>query len=416
MTELFEASGETRASLRQRTAQSRFEPTGEAAPELPEPLGDEQDLLVALQWVVRVGASDLHVTADSPPTMRVDGSLVPLEEFGIWSRERVERAITAILSGPQREQFERELELDFAYQLSDTARFRVNIYQQRSAQGAAFRLIPTRIRSIEELELPQSISRFATLPRGLVLVTGPTGSGKSTTLAALIDLVNRTRAEHIITVEDPIEFLHPRKKAVVNQREVGHDTRSFASALKHMLRQDPDVVLIGELRDLETISVALTAAETGHLVFATLHTQSAAQTIDRIIDVYPPHQQGQVRAQLAATLQGVVCQTLVPRSGGRGRVAASEVLVATSAISNLIREGQSHQIPSALQAGAALGMRTLDQHLADLVNRGMIREEAARDKAQNVTEMLDMLASGGASAGLDAGVDFGDTFSRGQRA
>lgn len=416
MTDLFEAGGETRASLRQRAAQSRFEPTGEAAPELPEPRGDEQDLLVALQWVVRVGASDLHVTADAPPTMRVDGSLVPLEEFGIWSRERVERAINAILSGPQREQFERELELDFAFQLSDTARFRVNIYQQRSAQGAAFRLIPTRIRSIEELELPQSISRFATLPRGLVLVTGPTGSGKSTTLAALIDLVNRTRAEHIITVEDPIEFLHPRKKAVVNQREVGHDTRSFASALKHMLRQDPDVVLIGELRDLETISVALTAAETGHLVFATLHTQSAAQTIDRIIDVYPPHQQSQVRAQLAATLQGVVCQTLVPRSGGRGRVAASEVLVATSAISNLIREGQTHQIPSALQAGASLGMRTLDQHLADLVNRGMIREEAARDKAQNVDELRDMLASGGASTALDAGVDFGDTFSRGQRA
>lgn len=416
MTDIFEAAGETRASLRQRAAQSRFEPTGEAAPELPEPRGDEQDLLVALQWVVRVGASDLHVTAESPPTMRVDGSLVPLEEFGIWSRERVERAINAILTGPQREQFERELELDFAFQLSDTARFRVNIYQQRSAQGAAFRLIPTRIRSIEELELPQSISRFATLPRGLVLVTGPTGSGKSTTLAALIDLVNRTRAEHIITVEDPIEFLHPRKKAVVNQREVGHDTRSFASALKHMLRQDPDVVLIGELRDLETISVALTAAETGHLVFATLHTQSAAQTIDRIIDVYPPHQQSQVRAQLAATLQGVVCQTLVPRSGGRGRVAASEVLVATSAISNLIREGQTHQIPSALQAGAALGMRTMDQHLADLVNRGMIREEAARDKAQNVDELRDMLASGGAATVLDAGVDFGDTFSRGQRA
>ncbi|WP_405217155.1 type IV pilus twitching motility protein PilT [Agrococcus sp. Ld7] len=416
MTSIFEAAGETRASLRQRAAQTRFEPSGEAAPELPEPTGDEQDLLVALQWVVRVGASDLHVTAESPPTMRVDGSLVPLEEFGVWSRERVERAISAILSGPQREQFERELELDFAFQLSDTARFRVNIYQQRSAQGAAFRLIPTRIRSIEELELPQSISRFATLPRGLVLVTGPTGSGKSTTLAALIDLVNRTRAEHIITVEDPIEFLHPRKKAVVNQREVGHDTRSFASALKHMLRQDPDVVLIGELRDLETISVALTAAETGHLVFATLHTQSAAQTIDRIIDVYPPHQQSQVRAQLAATLQGVVCQTLVPRSGGRGRVAASEVLVATSAISNLIREGQTHQIASALQAGAALGMRTMDQHLADLVNRGMIREEAARDKAQNVDELRDMLATGGATAGLDAGVDFGDTFSRGQRA
>lgn len=417
MTSVFETTGETRASLRQREADSRFQrPAGEAAPELPEPHGDERDLQLALQWVVQVGASDLHVTADAPPTMRVDGSLVPLDEFGIWSSDRVERALGAILSQPQREQFEHELELDFAYQLSDVARFRVNVYQQRSAQGAAFRLIPTRIRTIEELELPASITRFATLPRGLVLVTGPTGSGKSTTLAALIDLVNRTRAEHIITIEDPIEFIHPRKKAVVNQREVGHDTRSFATALKHLLRQDPDVILVGEMRDLETISVALTAAETGHLVFATLHTQSAAQTVDRIIDVYPPHQQNQVRAQLAATLEGVVCQTLVPRAGGHGRVAASEVLVATSAVSNLIREGQTHQIPSALQAGAALGMRTLDQHLADLVNRGIIREEAAREKAQNVDELRDMLANGGTAAALDSGVDFNDAFSKGHRA
>ncbi|GEK81003.1 type IV pilus twitching motility protein PilT [Agrococcus baldri] len=414
---IFETTGETRASLRQRAASERFQrPEEPATPDLPQPRGDEQDLQLALEWVVRVGASDLHVTADAPPTMRVDGSLVPLDEFGIWSSDRVERALAAILTQPQREQFEQVLELDFAYQLSDTARFRVNVYQQRSAQGAAFRLIPTRIRTIEELELPKSITRFATLPRGLVLVTGPTGSGKSTTLAALIDLVNRTRAEHIITIEDPIEFIHPRKKAVVNQREVGHDTRSFASALKHMLRQDPDVILVGEMRDLETISVALTAAETGHLVFATLHTQSAAQTIDRIIDVYPPHQQNQVRAQLAATLEGVVCQTLVPRASGRGRVAASEVLVATSAVSNLIREGQTHQIPSALQAGAALGMRTLDQHLAELVNRGIIREESAREKAQNIDELRDMLANGGTAAALDSGVDFGDAFSKGHRA
>ncbi|MET4097930.1 twitching motility protein PilT [Agrococcus sp. UYP10] len=402
----------TRASLRQR-AQS-VEPEA-AAPAQIMPRGDDSDLLLALEWVVRVGASDLHVTADTAPTMRLDGMLVPLEEFGIWSTARVASALSSIMTADHRETFERELELDFAYQLSEAARFRVNIYQQRSAQGAAFRLIPTRIRTIDELDLPPAITRFATLPRGLVLVTGPTGSGKSTTLAALIDLINRTRAEHIVTVEDPIEFMHPRKKAVINQREVGHDTHSFSKALKHVLRQDPDVILVGEMRDLETISVALTAAETGHLVFATLHTQSAAQTIDRIIDVYPPYQQSQVRAQLAATLQGVVCQTLVPRAGGRGRIAASEVLVATSAISNLIREGQTHQIASALQSGASQGMRTLDQHLAELVNRGLIREDAARDKAQNVDDFRGMLATSGGPK-LDAGVDFGDTFSKGQRA
>lgn len=403
----------TRAALRQR-AQASVEPDT-AVHDEPMPTGANSDLLLALEWVVRVGASDLHVTAETPPTMRLDGKLIPLEEFGIWSSARVTAALDAIITAEQRETFERELELDFAFELSDAARFRVNIYQQRSARGAAFRLIPTRIRTIEELELPPAITRFATLPRGLVLVTGPTGSGKSTTLAALIDLINRTRAEHIVTVEDPIEFIHPRKKAVINQREVGHDTHSFSKALKHVLRQDPDIILVGEMRDLETISVALTAAETGHLVFATLHTQSAAQTIDRIIDVYPPHQQSQVRAQLAATLQGVVCQTLVPRASGRGRVAASEVLVATSAISNLIREGQTHQITSALQSGASQGMRTMDQHLAELVNRTLVREDDARDKAQNVDEFRGMLAASGAPK-LDAGVDFGDTFSKGQRA
>ncbi|WP_281168377.1 type IV pilus twitching motility protein PilT [Agrococcus lahaulensis] len=403
----------TRAALRQQWAQSAA--PAAAAPEFPTPTGTDGDLLLALETVVRAGASDLHVTADAHPTMRLDGKLLPLEEYGVWSAARVQAALTAIMTTEQREVFEEELELDFAYDLSAEARFRVNIYQQRSARGAAFRLIPTRIRTVEELDLPQGITRFATLPRGLVLVTGPTGSGKSTTLAALIDLINRTRAEHIVTVEDPIEFMHQHKKAVVNQREVGHDTHSFAAALKHVLRQDPDVILVGEMRDLETISVALTAAETGHLVFATLHTQSAAQTIDRIIDVYPPHQQGQVRAQLAATLQGIVCQTLVPRASGKGRVAASEILIATSAVSNLIREGQIHQIGSALQSGASLGMRTLDQHLADLVNRGIIKEDAAREKAHNVDELRGMLATGGMAPALDTGVDFGDSFSRGQR-
>ncbi|WP_324288027.1 type IV pilus twitching motility protein PilT [Agrococcus sp. SL85] len=412
MTELLQP--QTRASLR-REAQAASAPAAPAEAAGPVSRGDERDLLVALQWVVQTGGSDLHITAESAPTMRLDGQLVQLEEFGVWSAERVSAAIEALMSPEQRETFERHLELDFAYALSDQARFRVNVYQQRSARGAAFRLIPTRIRTIEELDLPASISRFATLPRGLVLVTGPTGSGKSTTLAALIDLVNRTRAEHIVTVEDPIEFMHQHKRAIVNQREVGHDTHSFAAALKHVLRQDPDVILVGEMRDLETISVALTAAETGHLVFATLHTQSAAQTIDRIIDVYPPHQQSQVRAQLAATLQGVVCQTLVPKAGGRGRVAASEIMVATSAISNLIREGQTHQIGSALQSGASHGMRTMDQHLAELVNRDIITKDAAMEKAQDVDEMLGMVVAAGPSAGIASGLDFGDAFSRGAR-
>jgi twitching motility protein PilT len=284
--------------------------------------------------------------------------------------------------------------------------------------GAAFRLIPTDIVQLKDLGVPDSVARFATLARGLVLVTGPTGSGKSTTLAALIDLVNRTRADHIVTVEDPIEFMHKNHKSLVNQREVGPDTHSFASALKHVLRQDPDVILIGELRDLETISVALTAAETGHLVFATLHTQDAAQTIDRVIDVFPPHQQGQVRSQLAATLQGVVCQTLVKRASGKGRVVATEVLIATPAINNLIREGKTFQIASAMQAGRDHGMHTMDSHLADLANAGTITVKAAMDKAQDA-ESLKLLihrAESGTDAAANAmatsGIDFGDVYSR----
>jgi twitching motility protein PilT len=259
----------------------------------------------------------------------------------------------------------------------------VNIYQQRGSIGAAFRLIPTEIKSLQQLGVPEVVARFASLARGLVLVTGPTGSGKSTTLAALIDEVNHTRTDHIVTVEDPIEFLHGNHKSLINQREVGSDTHSFANALKHVLRQDPDVILIGELRDLETISVALTAAETGHLVFATLHTQDASQTIDRVIDVFPSHQQAQVRAQLAATLQGVVCQTLVKHASGTGRVVATEVLIATPAIANLIREAKTYQIPSSMQAGRELGMHTMDQHLAELVNSGEIDHDAALEKVHD---------------------------------
>jgi twitching motility protein PilT len=376
----------------------------------------DPQLIAALQEVVAQGASDLHMTVNSPPMLRINGSLQPTASTEPWSAEKVATALISILSEEQQETFRKEHELDFAYTISSDARFRVNMYQQRGSMGGAFRIIPTQIKQLKELGVPESVGNFATLPRGLVLVTGPTGSGKSTTLAALIDLVNSTRADHIVTVEDPIEFLHHHKKSIVNQREVGADTRSFAAALKHVLRQDPDVILIGELRDLETISVALTAAETGHLVFATLHTQDAPQTIDRVIDVFPPHQQGQVRAQLAATLQGVICQSLVKRADGKGRAVATEVLITTSAISNLIREGKTYQIVSMMQAGRAQGMHTMDQHLADLVKSGTITFEAAKEKAHDL-DGLDRLLQGFdsklTSTPISHGaIDFGDSFSR----
>ena len=343
----------------------------------------DPDIIAALQQVLFTGASDLHITANAAPMLRVDGGLSPVAGASIWGAEKVRAALLSLLSRDQLARFEEHLELDLAYTLSASARFRVNMYQQRGAIGAAFRLIPTTIKTLEQLGVPDSVARFATLPRGLVLVTGPTGSGKSTTLAALIDLANRTRADHIVTVEDPIEFMHGNKRSLVNQREVGADTHSFANALKHVLRQDPDIILVGEMRDLETISVALTAAETGHLVFATLHTQSAAASVDRVIDVYPPHQQDQVRTQLSATLQGVVSQTLVKKAQGSGRIVATEVLVTTPAISNLIREGKSYQITSSMQAGRELGMHTMDQHLAMLVDEGQITRDAAFEKAHD---------------------------------
>jgi twitching motility protein PilT len=374
------------------------------------------DLLNALAEVLDLNASDLHITVGAPPSIRVDGGLRPIEGSTVWMGDKVTSALYSILSNKQREQFEEELELDFAY-TAGGARFRVNYYRQRNSIGGAFRLIPREIKPLKDLGVPESVGNFAQLARGLVLVTGPTGSGKSTTLAALVDLVNRTRSDHIVTVEDPIEFLHKHRKSLVNQREVGHDTHSFAAALKHVLRQDPDVILIGELRDLETISVALTAAETGHLVFATLHTQDAAQTIDRVIDVFPPHQQGQVRAQLAATLQGVVCQTLVKKVGG-GRVVATEVLVTTAAIANLIREGKTYQIASSMQAGRAQGMHTMDQHLADLVNGGLITRASAEEKAQDLeglAQLIRRVEPAEASAMSAGDIDFGDSFSpRGQ--
>ena len=373
--------------------------------------GTDPDLVAALNAVVMNRASDLHITVKATPMIRVDGGLRPVADAEVWDEEKVRFALLSIMTDVQRAAFEEKLELDFAYTLSESARFRVNFYQQRNSMGAAFRLIPTEIKQLAALGVPDKIGKFAALPRGLVLVTGPTGSGKSTTLAALIDLVNQTRADHIVTVEDPIEFMHVNKKSVVNQREVGADTHSFANALKHVLRQDPDVILIGELRDLETISVALTAAETGHLVFATLHTQDAAQTIDRVIDVFPPHQQGQVRAQLAATLQGVVCQTLVKKAQGGGRAVATEVLIMTSAVSNLIREGKTYQIHSAMQAGREAGMHTMDQHLADLVDAGQITHQSAYDKAHDLEDLKQLIrrAGSGASAALPS-MNFGDNF------
>ncbi|TFC91450.1 type IV pilus twitching motility protein PilT [Cryobacterium sp. TMT4-31] len=382
-----------------------------------EPSGVDQDLLDALQEVLDLNGSDLHITVGAPPNLRVNGSLRPLDNTTRWLFDKVSSALLSILTPAQHMEFERELELDFAY-TANGARFRVNYYQQRGSIGAAFRLIPRDIKPLKELGMPESVARFAALPRGLVLVTGPTGSGKSTTLAALVDEVNRTRADHIVTVEDPIEFLHKHRMSLVNQREVGSDTKSFAAALKHVLRQDPDVILIGELRDLETISVAITAAETGHLVFATLHTQSAPQTIDRMIDVFPPHQQAQVRSQLAATLQGVICQTLVKRVDD-GRVVATEVMFATSAIANLIREGKTYQIPSAMQAGRALGMHTMDQHLAELVDAGLISRESAEEKAQDLEGLaqlirrIDPTATGTATSPMSSdGIDY-DAFSGG---
>jgi twitching motility protein PilT len=345
--------------------------------------GQIVDLLI---MVLERGASDLHLTAGARPMIRLHGVLEPVHEAPVLTPPVIQQMLYGMLTQKQREKFEEELELDFAYAVPGRARFRVNLYRQRESVGAAFRLIPFEIRPLEELGVPPSVSNLAMLPRGFVLVTGPTGSGKSTTLASLIDLANRQRRDHIMTVEDPIEFLHSHKSCLVNQREVGEDTRSFANALKHVLRQDPDIILVGELRDLETISVALTAAETGHLVFATLHTQDAAQTIDRIIDVFPAHQQQQVRVQLAGSLQGVICQTLCKTADGRGRAVATEVLMATPAVRNLIREGKTHQIYSALQSGAKHGMHTMDQHLADLVKAGRITYETGLEKCHHVED------------------------------
>jgi twitching motility protein PilT len=348
------------------------------------------DLAVLNQMLVNLvesGGSDLHLTVGTPPMIRVDGMLRALPGYGKLNSADTALLARAAVADQQWKTFQRCQEMDFAHSITGVSRFRGNLYVQRNSCGAVFRAIPHTIKPLDELGMPDSVSRFAHLPRGLVLVTGPTGSGKTTTLASMLDLANRTRSAHIITIEDPIEFLHPHKRSVVNQREVGADTETFATALKHALRQDPDIILVGELRDLETTSTALTAAETGHLVLATLHTQSATQTIDRVIDIFPPHQQLQIRAQLAASLQGVVTQALAPRADGKGRVVIAEILTATPAIRSLIREGKSHQIPSFMQAGGNDGMLAFDQHLAQRLREGLVSLPAALEICHSPEEL-----------------------------
>ncbi|MDO8732070.1 MAG: type IV pilus twitching motility protein PilT [Actinomycetota bacterium] len=346
------------------------------------------ELLVQL---LESGGSDLHLSVGSPPLIRVNGDLQPVVGYQPFSGQEIKAALYAVLTDRQKQVFEENKELDLAYALPGAARFRVNLLQQQGFMGAVLRAIPWEIKSLEALDMPAELGELCKLARGLVLVTGPTGSGKSTTLAAMVDRVNRTRKGHIITIEDPVEFVHKHRSCVVNQREVGTDTWSFANALKHALRQDPDVILVGEMRDLETISIALTAAETGHLVFATLHTSSAASTIDRIIDVFPAEQQAQIRTQLANSIEAVVCQTLCRTVDAAGRVAATEVMIATPAIRNLIREGKLQSIPSALQTGSRHGMHTLNQSLAELVNAGSVEYDVAREKCSDALELDQLL-------------------------
>ncbi|WP_281289789.1 type IV pilus twitching motility protein PilT [Nocardioides rubriscoriae] len=367
----------------------------EAAEETAQPIVLD-DILV---FMVEAGGSDLHLSAGAPPTIRVRGEMQRVPGYEPLTGEQIQTAMFGVMTSKHQKTFEERWELDFAYTVPGQARFRVNVLKQRNSVGAVMRTIPWEIKSLEELNLPTIIGDFSQLERGLVLVTGPTGSGKSTTLAAVIDKANRTRSGHIMTIEDPVEFLHQHQGCIVNQREVGDDTHSFQDALKHVLRQDPDIILVGEMRDLETISVALTAAETGHLVFGTLHTQSAAETITRVIDVFPPEQQQQVRTQLAGTLQGVVCQTLCRTSDGKGRQAAVEIMMATPAIRAQIREDKLAQIPGTLQAGAKFGMQTLNQDLARLVKAGRISWQTGLDKCSDKEDFLGLV--GGDAADVD---------------
>jgi len=356
-----------------------------------------------LKAMVELGASDLHVTSGSPPILRIDGKLTPLDEPPL-SPQDTKNICYTLLSDAQKQRFEAESELDLSFGVKGLSRFRANIYVQRGAVTGAFRQIPFKILSFQDLGLPPIVEEISAKPRGLVLVTGPTGSGKSTTLASIIDKINSERYEHILTIEDPIEYLHPHKNCIVNQREVKSDTESFKKALKYALRQDPDVVLIGEMRDLETIEAALTIAETGHLAFATLHTNSCVQTINRIIDVFPAHQQPQVRAQLSFVLEGILCQNLLPKAAGKGRALALEIMVPTPAIRNLIREDKIHQLYSAMQTGqAATGMQTFNQSLASLASRRIISVPEAFSRSSDQDELRNMLVGMGVNVPAEFG-------------
>jgi twitching motility protein PilT len=348
-----------------------------------------------LEQMVALGASDLHVTVASPPAFRVRGHIERAADYEPLTPDDTRGLLYRILSSEQQKNFELRRQLDFAYAIPGLARFRVNVYYQSESVGAAFRLIPQEIKTMEELRLPPVLHQLAEYPRGLVLVTGPTGSGKSTTLASIIDEINRTRPEHILTVEDPIEFVHRHKKCIVNQREIGPDATSFGEALKAALRQDPDIILVGEMRDLETISTALTAAETGHLVFGTLHTQSAPSTIDRIIDVFPPAQQEQVRIMIANSLQAVVTQALLPTADGAGRVAALEILLPDDAVRNLIRQAKIEQVYSVMQTGTARGMQTMEQALADLTIRRVVNVDVALERSSRPDQLTGILERSG---------------------
>jgi len=347
------------------------------------------DLLTLL---VERGASDLHITTGTYPQLRVNGKLASLSQFEQLMPPDTQRLAYSVLNEGQKQKFEEDNELDLSFGIQGLARFRCNIYRQRGAVACAIRVIPTKIKGFHELGLPSIVEQLADRPKGLILVTGPTGSGKSTTLAAMVDKINSERSEHIVTIEDPIEFVHQHKKCLVNQREVFSDTQSFKNALKYILRQDPDVVLVGEMRDLETIAAALTIAETGHLTLGTLHTNSCAQTMNRIIDVFPTSQQDQVRAQLALVLEGVFCQQLIPTSDGRGRAMAMEIMVITPAIRNLIREEKIHQIYSAMQAGQKFGMQTMNQSLLTLIQQRKISPEEALNRTTNPDELLQLLS------------------------
>ncbi len=362
-------------------------------PAAPAAAPQKLNLHMLLKAMIDKKASDLHITRDTPPQLRIDGKLVPLRTAALTPID-TKQLCYSILTDAQKHVFEEENELDLSFGVKSLARFRANVFMQRGAVAAVFRQIPFDILPLEELGLPKVVGEIVDRPRGLVLITGPTGSGKSTTLASVIDTINRTHHGHIITIEDPIEYLHPHKSCVVNQREIGSDTQSFKKALKYVLRQDPDVVLIGEMRDLETVEAALTISETGHLTFGTLHTNSAIQTINRIIDVFPPYQQPQVRAQLSFVLEAVVCQQLIPKVGG-GRVLAAEVLIPNPAIRNLIREDKLHQIYSQMQIGQSThGMQTMNQALAELVQRRLVSAEDAMLKSPDQDELRTLLIGG----------------------